>query len=59
LAFSKFDPHREQPEGNAFDATTPAGARRARILRWANWIVLVYTAIGFGLIAYWLVTGHR
>lgn len=55
LAFSKFDPYREQPEGNAFDATTPAGARRARILRWVNWIVLLYTAVGFGLIVYWLL----
>ena len=58
MAFSKFDPYREQPEANAFDATTKSGARRARILRWVNWLVLVYTAIGFGLIAYWMVTNR-
>lgn len=57
MAFSKYDPYREPQEKNAFDATTPAGARRARILRWVNWLVLVYTAVGFGLIAYWLAKG--
>lgn len=58
VAFSKFDPYREQPEENAYGATTKGGARRARILRWVNWIVLVYTAVGFGLIAYWLVANR-
>jgi hypothetical protein len=54
VAFSKFDPYRE-PTGHPGDASTPAAARRARILKWVNWIVLVYTAFGFGLIAYWFV----
>ena len=57
MAFSKYEPHR--PDGgkaaDGLEASTPAAARRARLLRWANWIVLVYTALGFGLIAYWLV----
>ena len=56
MAFNKFDPHREEPEGHAYGARTASGARRARILRWVNWIVLLYTALGFGFIAYWLVT---
>jgi hypothetical protein len=51
--FSKFDPNR--PAEAAPAASTPAAARRARILRWVNWIVLAYTALGFGLIVYWLV----
>lgn len=55
MAFSKFDPYREEPEKNAFDATTRAGARRARILKWVTRIVWVYTLLGFVLIAYWLV----
>jgi hypothetical protein len=52
--FSKFDPNRpvEVAHGGASSATA---ARRARILRWVNWIVLLYTGIGFGLIAYWLI----
>ena len=58
LAFSKFDPHRVQDD-DPLAASTPSARRRARLLRWANWIVLVYTAVGFGLIAYWLITGHR
>ena len=56
MAFNKFDPHREEPEGHAYGAKTASGARRARILRWVNWLVLLYTALGFGFIAYWLVT---
>ncbi len=55
MPFSKFEPHRPQEESDGLDASTPAAARRARFLRWANWIVLVYTALGFGLIAYWLL----
>ena len=58
VAFSKFDPHREPSAGNAYGATTPAGARRARILRWVSRVVLAYTALGFGLIVYWLATGR-
>jgi hypothetical protein len=52
VAFSKFDPNR--PVEATPEASSPAAARRMRILRWANWIVLLYTALGFGLIVYWL-----
>lgn len=51
MAWSKFDPN--HPE-EAPTAATPAAARRARILKWVNWIVLAYTALGFGFIVYWL-----
>jgi hypothetical protein len=54
MAFSKYEPHRP-PEGDALDASTPQAERRARFLRWANWIVLAYTALGFGFLVYWLV----
>lgn len=54
MPFSKYEPHRPQ-EGDGLEASTPAAARRARMLRWVNWIVLVYTALGFGLIVYWLM----
>ena len=55
MAFSKFDPYREQPKGgDALAASTPAAARRARILKWVTRIVWVYTLLGFVLIAYWL-----
>jgi hypothetical protein len=54
VPFSKFDPYREDT-GDPLQATTPAGARRARILRWVNWITLLYMVLGFGLIGYWLV----
>lgn len=53
VPFSKFDPYRPNEPGQ--EGTTPAATRRAKLLRWVNWIVLVYTAVGFGLIAYWLV----
>ena len=51
MAFSKFDPHRPA-EKDGLAASTPGAARRAAFLKWANWIVLVYTALGFGIIAY-------
>lgn len=51
MPFSKFDPHRPG-EKDALAATTPGAARKVAFLKWANWIVLVYTAIGFGIIAY-------
>ncbi|HUR25510.1 MAG TPA: hypothetical protein VM327_05800 [Candidatus Thermoplasmatota archaeon] len=54
MAFSKFDPHRPA-ENDALAASTPGAARKAAFLRWANWIVLIYTAIGFGFIVYWLL----
>lgn len=52
MGFSKFDPNR--PVEPTPEAANPSAARRARILRWVNWIVLAYTAIGFGFIVYWL-----
>ena len=55
MAFSKFDPHRPQ-EDDALAASTPGAARKARFLKWANWIVLLYTALGFGIIAYLVAT---
>ena len=55
MPFSKFDPGRPA-EKDALQASTPGAARKAAFLKWANWIVLVYTAIGFGLIAYWIVS---
>lgn len=57
VPFSKFEPNRPL-EDDALGASTPAAARRARLLKWANWIVLAYTALGFGLIAYWLLKHH-
>jgi hypothetical protein len=55
VAFSKFDPTRPQ-ERDGLGASNPSAARRARFLKWANWIVLVYTALGFGIIAYLIAT---
>ena len=53
--FSKFDPNRPvDAPGGAANATA---ARRSKALKWINWVVLVYTALGFGFIAYWLVKG--
>ena len=57
MPFSKFDPDRPV-EKDALAASTPGAARKAGFLKWANWIVLVYTAIGFGLIAYWIFSGQ-
>ena len=56
VAFSKFDPHRPPSEAPGA-ASSASAARRAKVLKWVNLIVLVYTAIGFGFIAYWLVRG--
>ncbi len=54
MAWSKFDPHLPPAADEAGGASA---RRRARVLKWANWIVLLYTALGFGLIVYWLVKG--
>jgi hypothetical protein len=54
--FSKYDPNR--PVDEPGKATTPGGARRALILRWVNWITLLYTALGFGFIVYWIAKGN-
>jgi hypothetical protein len=56
VPFSKFDPLR--PVEKASEGTTASATRRAKILRWANWIVAVYTALGFGLIVYWLMQAN-
>lgn len=53
MPFSKYDPYRPV-EDDPLGASSPAAGRRARLLRWANWIVLGYTALGFGIIAYLL-----
>lgn len=53
MPFSKFEPNR--PVSLAPEGSTPAAGRRARILRWVNWIVMAYTALGFGLMVYWLL----
>ncbi|HEX2066608.1 MAG TPA: hypothetical protein VHI93_07330 [Candidatus Thermoplasmatota archaeon] len=53
--FSKFEPHR--PVEAAPEAVGPSAARRVRFLRWVNWIVLAYTAVGFGFIVHWMVRG--
>ena len=55
VAWSKFNPDAEPTPPD--EATSPSALRRIRILRWVNWIVLVYTALGFGFIAYWLLRG--
>lgn len=55
MPFSKFDPYR--PDTGTPEAANPVAARRARLLKWVNWLVLLYTGLGFGLIAYWLVRG--
>ena len=55
--FSKFDPNRPVEEAHG-GASTPSAARRARLLKWVNWITLLYTALGFGFIAYWVVQAN-
>ena len=53
MPFSKFEPDRpfeEEPE-----AKDPSARRRVLVLRWAQWVAAVYTAIGFGFMAYWLL----
>lgn len=53
MAFNKFDPNKPEDGHEA----NPQAARRAQILKWINWVVLLYTVLGFGFIAYWLVRG--
>ncbi len=55
VAFSKFDPHRPDEGGHDLDASSESAARRAKLLKYGWWISVVYTAMGFGFIAYWLV----
>jgi hypothetical protein len=54
VAFSKFDPHRPAA-GDALDATDASAERRARFLKWANWIVLAFTMFGFAVLGYVLL----
>ena len=56
MAFSKFDPDRPA-SGGPLDATDPSAERRARFLKWANWIVLGFTMLGFGFLA-WALLGR-
>ncbi|HET6398451.1 MAG TPA: hypothetical protein VFH47_02730 [Candidatus Thermoplasmatota archaeon] len=58
MPFSKFDPHRPPgPEDlDPLRPATPAAGRRARMLRWANLVSLGMLVLGYGLIAYWLLT---
>lgn len=54
MAFSKFDPHRDDA-AEADEGMTPSAKRRVRLLRYGWWITVVYTAIGFAFLAvFWL-----
>lgn len=56
MPFSKFDPHKpEEDEGHGM--SSDGAHRRAMVLKYGWWISMVYTAVGFGFIAYWLITG--
>jgi hypothetical protein len=55
VAFSKFDPYRPA-SGGPLDASDPSAERRARFLKWANWVVLGFTMLGFGFLA-WALFG--
>ncbi len=52
MAFNKFEPHApdvEEPE-------IPEHVRgKVWLLRWGWWITMAYTAMGFGLIVYWML----
>lgn len=51
--FSKFDPNRPVDDPGA--ASDPSAERRARFLKWANWVVLAFTMLGFGFLAWALL----
>jgi hypothetical protein len=52
MAWSKFDPHAPAaPEREGSDAQAD---RRAKLLRWATIISWLFTAFGFGVIAWQL-----
>ncbi len=55
MAFNKFDPTKPEEEGH--DASSDTAHRRAMMLKYGWWISVVYTAIGFGFIAYWILQG--
>jgi hypothetical protein len=52
VPWSKFDPDAApaEPEGSL----DTSAKRRALVLKYAWWVTVVYTALGFGFIAYWL-----
>jgi hypothetical protein len=53
MPFSKFDPDRPVEDPETEDASA---ARRVRILRYWQWISSAFTALGFAIIAYLLLT---
>jgi hypothetical protein len=53
VAFNKFDPHRPD-EPTPMD---PSARRRALLLKYGWWVTVVYTALGFGLMVYWVLRG--
>lgn len=53
VAWSKFDPHAPSPQADA--ATDASAQRRARLLKWANWVVYAFTMVGFGFLAWTLL----
>lgn len=50
MAWSKFDPHAPPAEAGA--ASDASAGRRARLLKWANWVVYAFTLLGFGFLAW-------
>ncbi len=55
MAFNKFEPHKPEVEGHG--ASSDSAHRRSLILKYAWWITMANTAMGFGFIAYWIVKG--
>ncbi len=55
MAFSKFDPHRPEPEPARGLAGKTSAERRALVLKYGWLISVIYTAVGFGFIVYWMV----
>ena len=53
MAFSKFEPLRAQKSNE-----NPVALRRAKILKYASWISLVYTLIGFVFIGVFVLYGN-
>ncbi len=56
VAFSKFDPHAPQADEDEEEFSSEGARRRALLLRWGWAISMIYTAIGFGFILYWIAT---
>lgn len=55
MPFSKFEPNR--PAEREREGTTPQADRRAKLLRWGNWVLLFMVVLGFMLMAYWMSKG--